>query len=75
MLDARECEIEFVDGSTEAQVANLIAESMCSQVDKDGRLFQLIKEIRDHWKDGMAMRIDDAFLTTKNGRQFWPQTT
>ena len=36
ILDTREYEVEFTDGSTEIYKANLIAENMYSQVDEEG---------------------------------------
>ena len=40
--------IGFCDGSTSKLIVNIIAENMLSQVDSEGRHFQLFKEICDH---------------------------
>ena len=37
LLDSRQYEVEFPDGSTEAFTANFIAQNMLSQVDAEGR--------------------------------------
>ena len=55
MLDTSEYLIEFLDGSTETITANLIAESMFSNVDSEGRNFQLLNEIVDHKTDNTAI--------------------
>ena len=48
LLDTRLYEVEFPDGSTEAITANLIAETLWSQVDNEGRSYSVLKEIVDH---------------------------
>ena len=75
LLDTREYEVEFVDGSTQAYTTNIIAEAMYSQIDIDGHSFALIKEINDHRKDGTAVPIDDAFVETKTGWRYRRRTT
>jgi hypothetical protein len=62
ILDTREYEVQFSDGSIDTYSANLIAESMYSQVDEQGHRHQLIKEITDHRKDGSAVHIDDGII-------------
>jgi hypothetical protein len=69
LLDTREYEVEFQDGATDTYTANIIAESMYSQVDEDGNSYSLvISEIVDHKSDGTAVRLDDSFEVTKDGR-------
>jgi len=75
LLDTREYDVEFIDGSTEAYSTNLIAEAMYSQVDDEGRSHVLLKEITDHRKDGSAVEKDDAFFVSQSGRRCRRRTT
>jgi asparagine N-glycosylation enzyme membrane subunit Stt3 len=69
-IRAREYEVEFMDGATDTFTANIIAESMYSQVDEeDGNSYSLISEIVDHTSDGTAVRTDGGFEVTTDGRQ------
>jgi hypothetical protein len=49
-------------------MANMIAESLYSQVDADGREFVHMKEIVDHRLDRSAVPVDDAYYVDPNGR-------
>jgi hypothetical protein len=49
ILGTRAYEVSFPDGSTNSYAANMIVESLSSQVDANGRAFMLMKEIMDHW--------------------------
>jgi hypothetical protein len=62
ILDTREYEVEFPDGSVDVLTANTIAEAMYSQIDNDGRHHLIIKEIVDHEKDASAVQPDDGFV-------------
>ncbi len=75
ILDSREYEVQFEDGGVEAYTANTIAECMYAQVDEEGKEFLLLKEIIDHRSDGSAVRLDDGFLITKQGRRMPRRTT
>ena len=75
LLDTREYMVEFVDGSTHAYAANVIAETMYSQVDSEGHSLALLKEINDHRKDGSAVSPDDAWIENASGRRFQRRTT
>ena len=75
LSDAREYVIEFTDGSTENYFANVIAECMYAQVDAEGNQFQLLSEITDHRSDNLAIRIDDGFVTSRNGNRVPKPTT
>jgi hypothetical protein len=75
ILDTREYKVSFPDGTTDCYVANMIAESLSSQVDADGREFMLMKEIVDHRPDGSAVPIDDAYYVDPNGRTTRQMTT
>jgi hypothetical protein len=68
ILDTREYEVSFPDGSTDCYAANMIAESLYSQVDADGRKFILMKEIMDHRLDRLVVPVDDAYYVDRNGR-------
>jgi hypothetical protein len=61
LLDTREYEVEFPDGSIDVLTANAIAESLYSQVNKEGGSYSILSEIVDHHtKDGNAISGDDA---------------
>ena len=62
LLDTREYEVEFPDGSVDVLTANSIAESLYSQVDEEGRSYAILSEIVDHRKDGSAVLSDDAMI-------------
>ena len=69
ILDTREYEVEFSDGSRDVYTANLIAENMYSQVDDEGRHFALLSDIIDHKSDGKAVASDDGFFVDWHGKQ------
>jgi hypothetical protein len=66
-FDTIEYDVEFTDGTTEKYAANVIAENMYAQVDDEGNMFQLLLEIMDHKKDGMATDISNSMVTSANG--------
>jgi hypothetical protein len=68
ILDTREYKVSFPDGLTDCYAVNMVAESLYSQVDTDGRELILMKEIVDHWSDGSAVPGDDAYYVDPNGR-------
>ena len=74
ILDTREYEVQFPDGSTDTCTANTIAENMYSQVDNQGREYLLLQEITDHKTDGSAVVKDDGFITSSTGQRR-PRTT
>jgi hypothetical protein len=51
----------------EKDAVNVIAENMYAQVDDEGNMFQLLLEIMDHKKDGMAINISNGMVTLANG--------
>jgi hypothetical protein len=68
-VDTLEYEVEFKDGATDTYTANIIAESMYSQVNEDGNsYYSLLSEIVDHKSDGMAVRKDDGFVVVESPR-------
>ena len=52
LLDTREFEVEYPDGSVDVLTANNIAESLYSRVDAEGREHMLMTEIIEHKFDG-----------------------
>lgn len=66
LLDTREYEVEFADGTIDYLSANIIAESMYSQVDSEGREQMLLDAIIDHRFDGNALSKDDAIIPGTN---------
>ena len=59
ILDTRVYDVMFLDGATCQYAANIIAESMYSQVDSNGHHTLLLKEITDHGKSANDISIDD----------------
>jgi hypothetical protein len=55
ILDTREYEVLFPDGSSQTYLANTIAENLYSQADEEGRSFLLLNEIMDHERSEMAI--------------------
>jgi hypothetical protein len=75
ILDTRQYEVKFPDGSSDAFGANVIAESMYSQIDDEGHSFQILKEIIDHKSDGNAVSSDDGFTEEPDGAPTPRRTT
>ena len=75
MFDDRLYDCEFLDGSTDTYTTNIIAESMFSQVDDEGRSFAIIQDITDHRKNGSAVDSDDKYFTDNRGRVRERRTT
>ena len=62
LLDTRLYEVQFSDGSTEEIATNLIAETLLSKVDDEGRSYSILKEIVDHRTNGHALSKDNAYV-------------
>jgi hypothetical protein len=75
MLDTRQYEIEYDDGTTDAYFANVIAENLYSQVDDEGRQHLVISEISDHRKNATALSVADGFTISSNGNKVPKKTT
>ena len=75
MLDTQLYQVEFADGHSETFAANVIAENMFAQIDKNGHRQVLLDEIIKHCKDGCAVSIDDTFITSHNGVKQQQETT
>ena len=65
----------FPDGSIQQYAANLTAENIYSQVDKDGHRYTLMDEIVDHRKDDTAYDKANGFVTNKYGNKSRSTTT
>ena len=66
LLDSREYEIEYPDGTVDILTANAIAESLYSRVDAEGREHMLMQEIIEHRFDGNLLPKDDLYLPNSN---------
>ena len=66
MLDTSEYTVEMSDGSSQELTANIIAESMFTQVDSEGHHYQLLQEITDHRKDRSEIPISDGMIRSHN---------
>jgi hypothetical protein len=73
-LDTCVYEVSFPDGSTDNYAANVIAENMYAQVDKEGRQFNTFDELVDHRQDKTAVTADNAYVTI-NGKRHHKRTT
>ena len=64
LFDTREYDIEFTDGTIERYAANVIAENMFAQVDEEGNMYSILKEVMDHRKTNEAVPISEANIST-----------
>jgi hypothetical protein len=75
LLDTREYEVQLSDGTRQCVTANLIAESILSQVDDEGNSFAIIKDIVDHRKDESAVDKENGVTIGKGGKEHPKITT
>ena len=75
IFDDRAYEVSFPGGVVHEYTANVIAESLYSQIDDQGRQFAIMKEIVGHRKNGDAVDREDGFVVSKNGNQVPKRTT
>ena len=75
ILDTHVYDVQFADGHVEEFSANIIAESLYSQVDCESNQFLILQEIGDHKKDGTAISCDDMWLKSQGGNQHMQHTT
>jgi hypothetical protein len=76
LLDTSEYLVEFGDGTTKELTANIIAESLFSQIDEEGHHFQLLHEISEHRRNKNAISKADGFYTnSSNGPKIPKKTT
>jgi hypothetical protein len=66
LLNAREYEVEYPDGSTETYTTNMISENLYSQIDTEGKQYQIVYKDIDHRTKGHAIFVGDAFITDKS---------
>ena len=67
LLDTRQYEIAFPDGTHADYSVNMIIENMYSQVEDDGRTSSILKSIIDHKCDQTAIPKEHGWLTLANG--------
>ena len=60
ILDTRIYDVMLPDGSIQQYAANIIAEHMYSQVDKDRHSYQLLESITNHLTNVQAVHGDDG---------------
>ena len=75
MIDTRQYEVEYLDGSVETLVANTIAENLFAQIDEEGHRQLLLSEIIDHRSTDEAIPKDQGFYTTRHGMKRRKMTT
>ena len=75
MLDSRIYEVMFPDGTINQYSSNLIAESIWSEVDADGRRQQLMEEIVGFEKGPEALSKEEGYITSGNGQKKKIKTT
>ncbi len=68
-------EVQFPDGTTDEVEANVIAESMITECDQDGRHYKLFEEISDHRKDATALNVAQGSYLTSAGNPISKKTT
>ena len=61
-MDSRQYKIEFNDGQVEILPANIIAESILSQVDEDGHKQMMLDKIIDHRSTDQAIKKKDGHV-------------
>ena len=67
-MDTRKYEVTLPDGSVNSYLANMIAENIYSQVDKEGNNCALFREIIDHEEDTNITSGELSRHTTKGWR-------
>ena len=75
LLDSREYEIEYHDGTLEVLSANVIAENLLAQVDQEGQRQLLMDEITDHRCTNEAIPKEKGFHINSNGTKRKIMTT
>ena len=67
LLDTRQYEVTYVDGSNKALTANIIAENLLAQVDEEGHRQMMIDEIVDHRVQSNAIPKSEGTYSLQNG--------
>ena len=75
LLNSRQYEIEYLDGTTEVLTANIIAENLLAQVDYQGHRHSMIYEIEEHQKNSDVVPIEKGTILTPSGLQRKRRTT
>ena len=75
ILDTRMYEIEYLDGERTSLAANNIAENLFAQIDDEGNCQVLMDEIIGHRSNELAVKQQDAFITTNTGTKRRRETT
>ena len=75
LLDSRQYEIEYLDGTTEVLTANIIAKNLLAQVDNQGHRHLMIDKIEDHQKNSDAVPKEKGTTITPSGLQRKRKTT
>lgn len=68
LLDTREYEVNFPDGSSGSYLGNIITENIYSQVNQEGKTYTLLDEIIDHEEDPMIKDLVLPKYATKGWR-------
>jgi hypothetical protein len=71
ILDTREYEVLFPDGTTQTYLTNTIAENLYSQIDGEGRSFMMLDEISDHEVDNTAIRKGEDSTMSHHTTKGW----
>lgn len=71
ILDTREYDVLFPDGTSQMYLKNVIAENLYSQVDEEGRSFLLLDEIVDHEKGDAAVSKDESASVNCHTTKGW----
>ena len=69
IMDSRVYEVMFPDGTIHQYAANIIEESICNEVDDEGRRSQILDEIVDVESTPDVVQMSGGFVKTKNGRK------
>ena len=75
LLDTRLYEVEYLDGSSEVLSANILAENILAQVDKDGHRHLMIDEISNHRTTKDAIPKEKGTFKTRSGATRKVRTT
>ena len=67
LMDSRMHEAEFIDGTREALLANIIGKNILSQADVEGHHQMILDEILDHQVTGEQIKKGDKFIETSRG--------
>ena len=75
ILDQSQYLVEFTDGTTKEVYANIIAESMFSDIDSESHHYQILKEIVGHEQKNNAISKENGYCTSHNGNRVPKCTT